>query len=123
MAEDTIIADNIRSAREYATRFFGFLWTNRPHETDYTVTTTPIKVTTAVQQRIAIIVSNTGATPIAISYNPAVTITTGVVIPAGQAFTSHVYFDGEVMMRDLWVVAGAAGNSTAHVIESLLTGA
>lgn len=113
---------NVRSAREFILQFFGTLATTRPHETDYTVGTTAVALGSTFGQRLAFIVSNTGTVNVAVGFNPALTITTGILLTQGAAFGSNWYYDLEVVGRTLYAIGAGAG-ATIHMIENLIVGA
>lgn len=113
---------NVFSARDFIARFYGTLATTRPQESDYTVGTTPIAIGSKKGQLLAFILSNTGGPNIAISFNPAVTITTGLLLTTGAAFSSNWYFDLELVTWPLYAISAAPGG-TLHLIENLISGA
>jgi len=113
---------NVLSARDFIMQWYGALATTRPHETDYTIGTTPVALGSTFGQRLAFIVSNTGGVNIAVSFKDSVTITTGILLTQGAAFGSTWLNDLEVVGRPLWAVAASAG-ATVHMIENILAGA
>jgi len=120
MVDDFI--PNITSARQFNLGFYGFLWETHPVDTPYTLSA---GVVTAIGsnrgQRISVTVSNTGANNVTISFSPNVTITTGILLLTGGSFTLQAYYDGDLVMRQLYAVA-ATGGTTIHMIENILTG-
>ena len=116
------LAQNVLSARDFILRFYGTLATTRAHETDYTIGTTAVSVGTNIAQRLGWMVSNTGGPNIAVGFNPAITITTGILLTSGAAWSSNWIFDLELVGRPLYAIAASSGG-TLHVIENLVAGA
>ena len=80
MADNT----NIRSARDFIAKFYDTAAISAPRNSNYTIGTTAIPIGTAAFQRLAFVLCNTGDVNIAISFDPAVTITTGQLLLAGR---------------------------------------
>lgn len=113
---------NIQSTRDFTLGFYGFLFETHPVDTGYTLsagTVTPIG--SGRGQRISVTVSNTGANNVAVSFSQNVTITTGLLLLTGGSVTFEAYYDGDLLMRQLYAVA-ATGGSTLYILENVLTG-
>lgn len=114
---------NFRSIRELLYAFYGSAFITAPSESDYTIgTTAAVLGSTDNGQRVNRLISNTGSTNFAISYNPAVTIATGALLLPGGTFRDDWYYDGDLVERPLYAVSAGAGG-TLHMIERILTGA
>jgi hypothetical protein len=117
-----LIVRNIRSARELVIASFGVLATTKPHETDYTISTTAVQIGTNIFQRTGLNLSNTGNVTIAIGFKTGVTITTGILLQPGGFLSMTWFYDLELVTRQLWAIAAAAG-ATLHMIENVIDGA
>lgn len=103
--------------------FYGAAFVSLPHETDFTVGTSVVALASyRGLQRVGVLISNTGTVNVAVSYNAAVTISTGVLLTQGGTFYSDWYYDGDLISRPLYVIAASAG-ATVHMIERFLVGA
>lgn len=102
-------------------RWYGTLATTRKHETDYTIGTTAIPIGSNFGQRLGWIVSNTGGPNIAVGFNPALTITTGILLTTGGGMISNWLQDLELVGQQVYAIAAQAG-ATLHMIENILAG-
>lgn len=113
---------NIQNPRQFTTEFYGFLFETHPVDTGYTLSA---GVVTAIGsnrgQRISATVVNTGANGVAISFTQNVTITTGIYLLQGGSFILQAYYDGDLLMRQLYAVA-ATGGTTLYILENVLAG-
>jgi len=93
-------------------------------DSEYTIGTTAVQLgDSRLGQRVARALSNKpGATNFAISFNPAVTITTGFLLQPGGFYRDDWYYDGDLLERPLWAISSAAGG-TLHMLERTLVGA
>ena len=113
---------NITSPREFTAAFYGFLFQTHPVDTGYTLSAgTVTAIGSGRGQRLSITISNTGANNVAISFSQNVTITTGLLLLTGGFVTFEAYFDGDLLMRQLYAVA-ATGGSTLYTLENVLIG-
>jgi len=122
MPGDELLIRNMRTAREMVIATFDALATTQPVESDYTIGTTAVALGTANLQRLGWMVSNTGTPNIAIGFNPAVTITTGILLQTGGFAFSTWFYDLELVQRPIYAIA-ASGGATLHMIENAITGA
>jgi hypothetical protein len=113
---------NVLSARDFLIKQYGFLATTGPKESDYTVGATAVAIGSGKGQRLAYIVSNTGTVNVALAFNAAPTITTGILLQPGAAFISTWYYDLEVVGLPLWAIGASAG-ATLHMVENMIQGA
>jgi len=115
---------NFRSVQELLATFYGLAFITEPSESDYTIGTLAAALGSGFGgQRVGVLLSNTGATDFAISFNRNVTITTGILIPKGaQPFRLDWYYDGDLVSRPLFAISSAAGG-TLHMLERFITGA
>lgn len=114
---------NFRSVRELLLAFYGGAFITQPMDSEYTIGTTALQLGDGrLGQRVLRALSNTGATNIAISFNPAVTITTGFLLLPGGFYKDDWYYDGDLLERPLWAISSAAGG-TLHMLERTLVGA
>jgi hypothetical protein len=114
---------NFLSVQHLLAAFYGGAFVTLPHDSDFTIGTTPVALNSARGlQRVGALVSNTGTPTIAVSFSPAVTITTGILLLNGGSFNLDWYFDGDLCNRTLWAIA-SAGGGTLHMIERFLVGA
>jgi hypothetical protein len=114
---------NFRSTQDLLVAFYGGALITQPEESDYTVGATAVAIGAKVNgQRISILASNTGATNFAISFNSALTVTTGIFIAPGRFYRFDWYYDGDLVQRQLYAIS-SAGGGTLHVLERFLTGA
>lgn len=118
---DVLNNRNVHSAREALLLWYGFLQTTRPIENDYSPTNTAIAIGAYNSLRLGYIISNTGTANIAIGFNPGITISTGILLQQGQAFSSNWLTDGEAVWAPLYVIS-TAGGGTVHVVENVLQG-
>lgn len=116
------VNDNIRSARNFIERLYGLLAITVPRVSNYTIGTSVVPLGTMAFQRLGFICSNTGSVNIAVSYDPAVTITTGVLLLEGGTFQSTWFFDLEQVTYPLYAI-GANSGATLCMIEQILQGA
>jgi hypothetical protein len=113
---------NFQSVQQLLAAFYGNAFVTRPVDTDFTIGTTAIPLASTIPGvRVGFILSNTGATNIAVSYNAAVTATTGILLLPGGTYTSDWYYDGDLVSRVLYGVSSGAGG-TLHLLERLLDG-
>lgn len=114
---------NFRSVRELLAAFYGGAFITQPMDSDYTIGTTAVALgDVRLGQRVARLLSNTGATNFAISYSRDVTITTGVLLLPGGTFKDDWYYDGDLEERTLYAISSGAGG-TLHMLERTLVGA
>lgn len=114
---------NFHSAQELLAAFYGGSFVTLPHDSDYTIgTTATALLSNRGLSRIGVLISNTGSTNFAISFNPAVTITTGILLLPGGTYFSDWYYDGDLVERTLYAISSAAGG-TLHMLERFLVGA
>jgi hypothetical protein len=114
---------NFRSIQDLLIAFYGGVFITEPVESDYTISTTAVSLGAAkLGQRVVRFISNSGATNFAISYSPAVTIATGILLLPGGSFSDDWYYDGDLVSRPLYAISSAAGG-TLHMLERVLTGA
>lgn len=113
---------NIQSVRDFTLGYYGFLYETHPVDTGYTLSA---GVVTAIGsnrgQRISATVVNTGANAAAISFTQNVTITTGIYLLQGGSFILQAFYDGDLLMRQLYAVA-ATGGTTLYILENVLAG-
>jgi hypothetical protein len=112
---------NVHSAREALVLWYGFLQTTQPIENDYSPTNSAIAIGKYNSLRLGYIISNTGTANIALGFSAGVTISTGILLQQGQAFTSNWLTDGEAVWAPLYVIS-TAGGGTVHVVENVLQG-
>jgi hypothetical protein len=112
---------NVTSLRELTANFYGTLIENVPIESDYSLTTSAAAIGAGRGQRIAVALSNTGANSCAFGFSNGVTITTGILLQAGGFAYLNWYFDYDLLLNQLYAIA-AAGNTTLHMVESVLSG-
>ena len=114
---------NFQSVQQLLAAFYGAAFVTQPVETDYTIgVEAPIGSTTHPGMRVGLLLSNTGSTNIAVSFNPALTITTGILLLPGGTYVSDWYYDGDLVSRPLYAISSAAGG-TLHMLERFLAGA
>lgn len=120
---DEIPGRNIRTARDFILQWYGTLATTRPVESDYTIgSSTVVQLGATNITRVGLILSNTGAGNIAVSFSPGVTITTGILLEPGGTFISSWYYDLELVTYPMYAI-GAGDGETLHMIENAITGA
>lgn len=123
MAAGTPFPPNFLTVNDLLAAFYGGAFVTLPHDSDYTIGTTPVALSSnRGLQRIGAFLSNTGTPSIAVSFNPAVTITTGILLQTGGFASFDWYYDGDLLDRTLWAVASGAGG-TLHLLERFLVGA
>jgi hypothetical protein len=123
MAGSFDYAQNFRSVRELLLAFYGGAFITQPMDSEYTIGTTAVQLgDSRLGQRVTRALSNTGATNIAISFNPAVTITTGFLLQPGGFYKDDWYYDGDLLERPLYAIS-SAGGGTLHMLERTLVGA
>jgi len=115
---------NFRSVQDLLVAFYGGGFITEPFESDYTVGAAAVSLGSKPSGvRVGILLSNTGGTDFAVSFNPAVTITTGILIPkAAPPFRLDWYYDGDLVQRPLYAIS-SAGGGTLHMLERFLSGA
>jgi hypothetical protein len=114
---------NIRTARDFILQWYGTLATTRPVESDYTIgASTVVQLGATNITRVGLILSNTGAGNIAVSFSPNVTISTGILLEPGGTFISSWYYDLELVTYPMYAI-GAGSGETLHMIENAITGA
>lgn len=114
---------NFRSVQELLTAFYGASFVTQPIESDYTVGAAAAPVGASPGGvRVGLLLSNTGSTNFAISFNSGVTIATGVLLLPGGTYVSDWYYDGDLVSRQLFAISSAAGG-TLHMLERFITGA
>jgi voltage-gated potassium channel Kch len=123
MAGMTDYPQNFRSVRELLAAFYGGAFLTEPMDSEYTIGTTAVILgSSRLGQRVLRALSNTGTTNFAISYNPAVTISTGFLLQPGGFYKEDWYYDGDLLERPLWAIS-SAGGGTLHMLERTLVGA
>jgi hypothetical protein len=115
------VLQNVRYARELIEAYYGCSISSMPFESDVTVAQTVIKLGAYANTRIAIYLANFGTAQVAISFSPAVTSTTGLIIPSNGTMSFVWNADFELVARDIYAIS-ASGNNSVHVIESVLVG-
>ena len=114
---------NFLSVQQLLAAFYGGSFVTEPMDSDYTIGTTAAPLgSPRLGQRIGRLLSNTGSTNFAISYSPAVTITTGFLLLPGGTFKDDWYYDGDLVSRTLYAISSGAGG-TLHLLERTLVGA
>lgn len=114
---------NYRDVQDLLAAFYGGALVTLPHESDYTITTSSLALSSnRGLQRIGALLSNTGTTNIAIAFSAAVTIAQGILLLPGGTFNLDWYYDGDLCSRPLYGISSAAGG-TLHMIERFLVGA
>ena len=114
---------NFLSVQELLAAFYGGSFVTEPMDSDYTIGTAAVALgSVRLGQRVGRFLSNTGATNFAVSYSPAVTITTGILLLPGGTFRDDWYYDGDLVSRTLWAISSGAGG-TLHMLERTLVGA
>jgi len=81
-----------------------------PRESNPNVGTTPIPIGTFSNVRVAVTVSNCGTNSVYLGYSGAISTTFGFVLAAGAFLSWNWYLDGEIVMQQLFAVAGSSGN-------------
>jgi hypothetical protein len=115
-------APNFQSVQQLLAAFYGGAFVTHPEDSDFTIGTTAVQLTsTKIGQRVSYLLSNTGSTNIAISFNAAVTITTGVLLLPGGTWISDWYYDGDLVQRYPFAISSASGG-TLHMLERILAG-
>jgi hypothetical protein len=123
MANGSPDSYNFRSVQELLSTFYGAAFVTQPIESDYTITTSALELGSETNGMVvARLLSNTGATNIAISYSPLVTIATGFILLPGGTFRDDWYYDGDLLNRELFAISSGAGG-TLHMLERFLVGA
>jgi hypothetical protein len=110
-----------RSPRELSDWFYEALIRSSPSEFDYSIAATALIITQTKRPRIGITISNTGANNAAVGFNPALTLTTGILLLPAGSLTLNWYYDGDLLIRPMFAIS-VAGATTLHVIESVLDG-
>ena len=90
-------------------------------ETDVTVGTTVVQLARGNGRRIWLTMTNWGAAAISLSVNPAVTATTGLIIPPNGYLNFSWRADADLSTAQIYAISGGAGNSV-HVSEQVLVG-
>lgn len=114
---------NFRSVQDLLVNFYGGAFVTEPEESDYTIGTATVAL--GVKNpgiRVGVILSNTGASNLAVSFKSPLTITTGIFILPGRYFRLDWYYDGDLVSRPLFGIS-SAGGGTLHMIERFLMGA
>jgi len=112
---------NAQDVRELLANFYGTPFVTQPVEADFTINTSAVGVLQLVLQRVGALVQNTGATNIYIGYSQAVSTSTGFKLSPGDRFREDWYYDGDLLMRQLYCVGDNSGGSV-HVLERCLQG-
>ena len=110
---------NVTSARDLLMGFYGSPVYTQPVESTATIGTTATAIGNGKQQRLGILVSNTGATNFAIGFNPALTIATGALLLPGGTYNLDWYYDGDLVLRPLFAIS-SAGGGTLYIVERML---
>jgi hypothetical protein len=114
---------NFRSVQDLLVAFYGGGLITQPEESDYTIGASTVALGAQVNgMRIGVLLSNTGATNIAVSFKNPLTTTTGIFILPGRNFRLDWYYDGDLVSRPLFAIS-SAGGGTLHMVERFLTGA
>lgn len=115
-------APNFQSVQQLLAAFYGGAFVTNPVESDYTIGTTAAALGSSPGGvRVGVVLSNTGTTNIAVSYQAGVTISTGLLLLPGGTFNSDWYYDGDLVSRVIYAISSAAGG-TLHMIERFLAG-
>ncbi len=112
------IATDVRTLLEV---YYGLQLRTRPRESDVSVGTTAVTLGQFARMRLAINLGNTGGNTVFVGFSSAVTITTGIPVPAGGFMSLNWIPDNELVMQDLWAISSLAGNGV-HVVESVVEG-
>jgi hypothetical protein len=123
MAAGYPTAPNFLTVQDLLAAFYGGAFVTNPLESDFTIGTTAVMLNSnGPGVRVKAALSNTGSTNIAISFNPTLTITTGILLlPAGYLELDW-YYDGDLVSRPLYAISAGAGG-TLHMLERFLAGA
>jgi len=114
---------NFRSVQELLASFYGLAFITEPIESDYTIGGATVAVGSGFGgQRVGVLLSNTGATNLAVSFKNPLTVTTGIFILPGRSFRLDWYYDGDLVSRPLYAIS-SAGGGTLHMLERFITGA
>jgi len=114
---------NFQSVQQLLAAFYGAAFVTTPIETTPSVGTAVSAIGSKPGGvRVGVFVSNTSVNNIAVGFNPAITITTGIVIFPGGTASFDWYYDGDLVSRPLYAIAAAAA-STLYVLERFLQGA
>jgi len=111
----------IRNTRELVGFWFGDELASRILEFDLTIGTSVTRVLKGNGSRIWVVLSNFGTVAIALSTNPAVTATTGILLAPSGFLAFNWQSDHEFMTQELFGIASGAGNAL-HVAEMVLIG-
>jgi hypothetical protein len=113
---------NFRSVQELLATFYGLGFVTEPSESDYTIGAAAVQLGSTLNgMRVQLLLSNTGATNIAVAFNAGVTIATGILLLPGGTYQSDWYYDGDLVSRPLFAISSGAGG-TLHMLERFLTG-
>ena len=108
------------SARDLIALYFGTQIRLQPFETTLTVGTTSVQAGKLSNQRVAVTFSNPGSNLITVGFSPAVTSTSGYVVPSNGFLSFTWFLDGELVMRDFWAISGTA-SQTLYIAESVMS--
>ena len=111
---------NPLSARDLISFYFGTQIRLQPYETSLTVGTTAVQAGKLSNQRVAISFSNPGATDIVVGLSTGVTSSSGFVVPGPGLLSFTWFLDGELVMRDLYAISSASGQ-TLYICESVMS--
>jgi hypothetical protein len=109
-------------ALELLAAYYGVIPRTLPRESDLSPAGTALACGAYPGQRAGILISNTGANPVAVGFTPAVTLTTGIAIIAGYALELNFLTDLQLVNYPLWVIAAGGSTSTVHVVENVFAG-
>jgi hypothetical protein len=90
-----------------------------PRESTVTVGTTAVAIGKYANQRSAILLGNCGTTAIVVGFSASVTSGAGIPIAGGAWFSFNWFQDNEIVMRDMFAIS-SAGGQTLYVLESVL---
>jgi len=91
----------------------------QPYESTVTVGTSAVAIGKYANQRSAILLGNCGTTAIVVGFSSGVTSSAGIPIAGGGWFSFNWFADNELVMRDMWAIS-SAGGQTLYVLESVL---
>lgn len=121
MAGELPYIQNAQSVRELLANFYGTPFITEPHDADFVVNQVAIPVLQTLYQRVQVLIQNTGTSNLWLNYKRSVAVGAGFVLAAGKSYVSDWYYDGDLLMRQIYLISDADGGS-AHVLERVLQG-
>jgi len=112
---------NAQDVRELLVNLYGQPFVTHPREQTVNVDTTAIGVCQLVLQRTGRLIQNTGATNIYLAYRQDVSTTFGFKLSPGDRFRDDWYYDGDLLMRQIYAIGDNSGGSV-FVLERCLQG-